>query len=98
MHYFPEDFQCIPQCLKNSFPKKYIFKAFDTVVFVVYLVLDVGVGLCPLPLSAWGPGLGSHQPDTQMPFRVGARMPGMTVFTGIKPRIMLRTRITGCSG
>lgn len=27
---------------KKEFPQKYIFKAFDTVVFVVYLALDVG--------------------------------------------------------
>lgn len=52
MHHFPEGFQCIPQCLKK-FPQKYIFKAFDTVVFVVYLVLHVGGGgWAPLPLSA----------------------------------------------
>lgn len=31
------------------------------------------MGLCPPPLSAWGPGLASSRPDTQMPIRVGVR-------------------------
>lgn len=57
MSYFPEDFQCIPQCLKNSFPQKYIFKTFDTVASVVLLALDVGGGRVLPPLSMWGPGL-----------------------------------------
>lgn len=63
---------------------------------MVYLALDVGVGLCPLPLSAWGPGLASHQPDTQMPFRVGAGAAGVTGSPqGVESRIMPRTHITG---
>lgn len=52
MHNFPEDFQCIPR-LKNKFPQKYIFKACDTVVFVVHPVLEVAWGCVPLPLL-WG--------------------------------------------
>lgn len=41
---------------KKYFPQKYIFKAFDTVVHVVHLALDVGEGLCPIPLVGMGPG------------------------------------------
>lgn len=67
MHYFPEDFQCIPQCLKNSFPKNIYLKYLTQWYLWCYLALDVGVGLCPLPLSAWGPGLVSHQRTPKCP-------------------------------
>lgn len=64
--------------------------------FLVLLAPDVGGGLRPLPLSAWGPGLVSNQPDTQMPTGVDAHVPGMPGSSqGIKSRIVLRTHIVG---
>lgn len=55
---------------KNDFPKKYIFKAFATVAFVV---LEVGRGCVTLPLSAWGAT--SLSPKCPLPL---ARGPGLT--------------------
>lgn len=76
-------------------PKIYL-KAFDTVVSVVYLVLDVGMGLCATALVGAGAGLMSHQPDTQMPVCVDARVPRMTGSSqGSTSWITLRTHITG---
>lgn len=96
MHHFPEGFQCIPQCLKK-FPQKYIFKAFDTVVFVVYLVLHKGRGLGPLPLvslvsrSRW-----ATPPDTPTPIRADTRVPGMTGSSlGVKSQITVRAHVAG---
>lgn len=96
MHYFPEDFQCIPQCLKNSFPKNISLKHLTQWYLWCIWRWMWAWGCVPLPLVVWGPGLVSNQPDTQMPVRVDTRVPGMTGSSqGIKSRIMLRTHITG---
>lgn len=96
MHYFPEDFQCIPQCLKNSFPKNISLKHLTQwYLWCFWHWMWAGVRV-PLPLSVWGPGLVSHQPNTQMPMRTGTRVPGTTGSSqGIKSRIVLRTHIRG---
>lgn len=54
---FPEDFQCIPLCLKNSFPKNISLKHL-TQWYCGYLALDVGKGLCPIVLVGMRPGPG----------------------------------------
>lgn len=96
MHYFPEDFQCIPQCLKNSFPKNISLKHLTQWYLWRFWRWMWAGGCVPLPLSVWGPGLVSSQPDTQMPVRVDARVPGTTGSSqGIKSQIVLRTHIRG---
>lgn len=94
MHYFPEDFQCIPQCLKKSFPKNISLKHLTQwYLWCIWPWMWAG-GPCPLPL--WGPGLVSHQPDTQMLDRVDTHEPGPTGSSqGIESRTTVRTRITG---
>lgn len=94
MHYFPEDFQCIPQCLKKSFPKNISLKHLTQwYLWCIWPWIWAG-GPCPLPL--WGPGLVSHQPDTQMLDRVDTHEPGPTGSSqGIESRTTVRTRITG---
>lgn len=68
--------------LKNSFPKKYIFKAFDTVVSVVYLVLDVGRALYPTALVMWAQAWPATSLTPKCPLQLVLVCLGRTVFTG----------------
>lgn len=96
MHHFPEDFQCIPQCLKNSFPKNISLKHLTQWYLWCFWRWMWAGGCVPLPLSVGGPGLVGNQSDPQMPVRVDAHVPGMTESSqGIKRQIMLRTHIIG---
>lgn len=96
MHYFPEDFQCTPQCLKNSFPKNISLKHLTQwYLWCFWRWMWVG-GPCLTALVGAGPGLVSHRPDTQMPVRTDTRVPRMTGSSqGIKSRIVLRSHIRG---